>query len=154
MMRLIGHDFLDSGNLIQAPHHRHDARDRDLSGEIAGGRIDGGEFYAGPHEVELLHGLAQKLVTVDQHKPLAIVSTQARLENIAEDDSLAAAGGQGNEGGLMPALPVTKDRFFRLFLKWVKNHSQMEFRYACIFVGCGGSRVPLPNRIQSLRARL
>ena len=77
MMRLIGHDFMDSGNLFQAPHDRHDACDRDLSGEIAGGRIDGGEFYSRPHEVELLYGLPQKLVTVNQHKPLILVSTQA-----------------------------------------------------------------------------
>ena len=154
MMRLVGHDFMDSRNFIQAPHHRHDACDRDLSGEVAGSRIDGGEFYSRPDEVELFYRLPQQLVTVNENKSLISRSTQAGLENVAEDDGLAASGGKGNQSRAVSFLPVTKDSVFRLSLKGIKNHSAMRFRCACIFVGCGGSRVPLPNRIHSLRARL
>ncbi len=47
----------------------------------------------------------------------------------------------------MPALPMTKNCFFGLSLKRIKNHSETGFMHrACIFVGCGGSRVPLPKQ--------
>src|SRR5437773_8680601 len=154
MMCLDGYDFMDSRNHLQASHHRHNACDGNLSGKVAGSRIDGGEFYSRPNKVELFYRLPQKLVTVNENKSLICRSTQAGLENVAEDDGFAATGGEGDQSRAISFLPVTKDSVFRLFLKGIKNHSVMRFRCACIFVGCGGSRVPLPNRIHSLRARL
>src|SRR5215510_7070276 len=154
MMRLIGHHFMDSRNFLEAPYHRHDACDSDLSGKVAGSGVNGGEFYSRPNEVELFYRLSQKLVTVNKNKSLISRSTQAGLENVAEDDGLAATGGKGNQSRAVSFLPAIKDSIFRLFLKGIKNHSVMRFRCACIFVGCGGSRVPLPNRIHPLRARL
>src|ERR671919_2905622 len=149
MMCLIGHDFVDSRNFIEAPHHRQDACDGDLSGKVAGSGVDGGEFYSRPNKVELFYRLPQKLVTVNENKSLIVCPTQAGLESVAEDDGLAASGGHGDQGGSVAILPVSKNSFFRFSLKGIKNHSVMGFRCACIFVGCGGSRVPLPNRTHS-----
>ena len=101
-MRLVSYDFVDSGNFIQAPHDRHYTCDGDLSGKVTGSRIDGGEFYSRPDEVELFYRLPQKLVTVNENKPLISRSTQAGLENVAEDDGLAASGGQGDQSGRFP----------------------------------------------------
>src|SRR6266498_3867653 len=91
MVRLIGYDFVDSGNFIETPYDRHDTCDRDLSSEVAGSRIDGRDFDFRPHEVELFYRLPQKLVTVNENKSLISRSTQAGLENVAEDDGLAAS---------------------------------------------------------------
>src|SRR5215813_4327713 len=77
MMCLIGHDFVDSRNFIEAPHHRHDACDGDLSGKVAASRIDGGKFYSRPNKVELFYGLSQKLVTVNENKCPISRPTQA-----------------------------------------------------------------------------
>ena len=72
------HDYVvNPGNFIQTPHNRHDARDRDLSCEVAGSRIDAGELYSRPHEHEFFQGLPQKLVTMNKHKPLVVTSIQA-----------------------------------------------------------------------------
>src|SRR6516164_4038041 len=77
MMRLIGYDFVDPGNFIQASHDRHHACDRDLSGKVAGSRIDSGQVYSRPNKVELFYRLTQQLIPVNKHKSLVITSTQA-----------------------------------------------------------------------------
>src|SRR5437762_2977768 len=114
MMRLIGYDFMDSRNFIEVSYDRHHTCDSDLSSKIGGDGIDGGDFYSGPHEVELFNRLPQKLVTVNENKSLISRSTQAGLENVAEDDGLAASGGEGNQSRAVSFLPVTKDSVFRL----------------------------------------
>ena len=74
MMFLVGYDFMDWRNHPQASHYRHDAGDRDLSGEVAESRIDRGKCYSRPHEVELFYRLPQQLVTVNEDKkPLSFV---------------------------------------------------------------------------------
>jgi hypothetical protein len=97
MMRLIGYDFVDPGNFIQASHDRHHTCDRDLSGKVAGSRIDGGQVYSRPNKVELFYRLTQKLVTVNENESLISRSTQAGLENVAEDDGFAAPRREGNQ---------------------------------------------------------
>src|SRR6266702_3909329 len=113
MVRLIGYDFVDSRNFIEAPHHRHDACDRDLSGEVVVSCIDGGDFYSGPDDVELFYRLPQKLVTVNENKSLISRSTQAGLENVAEDNGLAASCGKADQSRSISLLPMTKDSVFR-----------------------------------------
>src|SRR5215831_5005140 len=129
VMRLIGHHFMDSRNFMEAPRHRHDACDSDLSGKVAGSGVNGGEFYTRPHEVELFYRLSQKLITVNKNKSLICRSTQAELENVAEDDGLAASRGKGNQSRAVSFLPAIKDSVFRFSLKGI-NHFVMGFRCA------------------------
>ena len=101
-MRLIRHDFVHSGNRMQASHDRHHTCDRDLSGKVAGSRIDGGQVYSRPNKVELFYRLTQKLVTVNENKSFISRSTQAGLENVAEDDGFTAPRRKGNRAARFP----------------------------------------------------
>src|SRR5262249_50297401 len=50
-----------------------------------------------------------------------IASAQTGLQNVAEDDSLAAPRGHGDKGSPVPILPVTQNGFFRFSLKGIEN---------------------------------
>src|SRR6266511_3591551 len=97
MVRFIGYDFVDSGNFIETPYDRHDTCDRDLSSEVAGSRIDGRDCDFRPYEVELFYRLPQKFVAVNKHQSFVAISIQTRLEDVAEDNRLAAPRGEGDQ---------------------------------------------------------